>query len=191
MTRLKNQRIFSSETWESNGNLCHIVPRSNTTTARRPGEGKGSPVNFFQSTMPRSLSDFCRVSLKRFYWMKNATQSLACRYMKYRVSQLGYWICYACNWGMMCQKQGSRAGTSNYILQYLWDVITCPCPWYLLLTTLQNSVACSCVLSLVYVKYFTNTLLMPWSTNILSDADLAPCYPCGQSDVFYTNRTNV
>ena len=26
-----------------------------------------------------------------------------------------------------------EAGTSNYIPQYLWDVITCLCPWYLLL----------------------------------------------------------
>ena len=25
----------------------------------------------------------------------------------------------------------SRSGTSNYIPQILWDVITCPCPWYL------------------------------------------------------------
>ena len=39
--------------------------------------------------------------------------------------------------GVLCQKQVSRAGTSNYIIPYLWDVITCPCPWYLLLT--QNS----------------------------------------------------
>ena len=31
------------------------------------------------------------------------------------------------------QKQVSRAGTNNYISQYLRDVITCPCPWYLLL----------------------------------------------------------
>ena len=28
----------------------------------------------------------------------------------------------------------SRAGTSNYIPQHLRDVITCPCPWYLLVT---------------------------------------------------------
>ena len=34
----------------------------------------------------------------------------------------------------MCQKQVSRTGTSNYIPQCPWDVITCPCPWYLLLT---------------------------------------------------------
>ena len=27
-------------------------------------------------------------------------------------------------------QQISRAGTSNYIPQYLWDVITCPCPRY-------------------------------------------------------------
>ena len=26
-----------------------------------------------------------------------------------------------------------KAGTSNYIPQYLWDVITCPCPWFLVL----------------------------------------------------------
>ena len=30
------------------------------------------------------------------------------------------------NWGMLCQKHVSRAETSNYITQYLWDVITCP-----------------------------------------------------------------
>ena len=37
-------------------------------------------------------------------------------------------------WGVLCQKQVSRTGTSNYTPQILWDVITCPCPWYLLLT---------------------------------------------------------
>ena len=36
-------------------------------------------------------------------------------------------------WGVLCQKLVSRAGTSNYIPHFLWDVITCPCPWYLLL----------------------------------------------------------
>ena len=34
---------------------------------------------------------------------------------------------------ILCQKQISRAGTSNNIPQTLWDVITCSCPWYLLL----------------------------------------------------------
>ena len=34
---------------------------------------------------------------------------------------------------LVCQKQVSRAGTSNYIPQILKDAITCPCPWYLLL----------------------------------------------------------
>ena len=33
--------------------------------------------------------------------------------------------------GMLCQKQVSSTGTGNYILQYLWDVITCSCPWHL------------------------------------------------------------
>ena len=53
------------------------------------------------------------------------------------------------NPGVLCQKQVSRAGTSNYTLQYLWDVITCPCPWYLLRsgTTLQilwDVITCPC-----------------------------------------------
>ena len=36
-------------------------------------------------------------------------------------------------YGVLCQEQVSRAGSSNYIPQYLWDVITYPCPWCLLL----------------------------------------------------------
>ena len=31
--------------------------------------------------------------------------------------------------GVLRQKQVSRAGTSNYIPQILWGVITCPCHW--------------------------------------------------------------
>ena len=48
-------------------------------------------------------------------------------------STSGFWLAMAYIWEHLCQKQVSRAGTSNYIPQYLWDVITCPCPWYLLL----------------------------------------------------------
>ena len=45
-------------------------------------------------------------------------------------------------WGDgMCQKRVSRSGTSNYTPQYLCDVITCPCPWYLLLA--RESSNCS------------------------------------------------
>ena len=38
-----------------------------------------------------------------------------------------------CIRGRVYRKKISRAGLSNYIPQYLWDVITCPCHWYLLL----------------------------------------------------------
>ena len=34
--------------------------------------------------------------------------------------------CYI--WGLLCQKQVSMAGTSNFIPQILWFVITCLCP---------------------------------------------------------------
>ena len=33
---------------------------------------------------------------------------------------------------LVCQNQVSRTGTSNLTPRYLWDAITCPCPWYLL-----------------------------------------------------------
>ena len=36
-------------------------------------------------------------------------------------------------WWLVCQKQESSAGTSNYIPQYLWGVVTCPCLCYVLL----------------------------------------------------------
>ena len=32
--------------------------------------------------------------------------------------------------GLVCQKEVSSAGISNYIPQNLWDLITDPCPWY-------------------------------------------------------------
>ena len=37
---------------------------------------------------------------------------------------------YKC--GLVCQKHVLKTGTSHYILQILWAVITCPCPWCLL-----------------------------------------------------------
>ena len=46
--------------------------------------------------------------------------------------------CDPCIWRLAWQKQVARAGTSNYIPQYLWDVITCPCPRYLLLVHMSS-----------------------------------------------------
>ena len=45
------------------------------------------------------------------------------------VYNLSYYI-----WGVWCQRHLSRAGTSNYIPQYLWDVIMFHSPSYMLLT---------------------------------------------------------
>ena len=38
------------------------------------------------------------------------------------------------------EKHVSGAGANDYISQYLWDVITCPRPWYLLLTHNKSSI---------------------------------------------------
>ena len=71
---------------------------------------------------------------------------------------------------MLCQKQLSRAGISNYIPQYQWDVITYPCPWYLLLAQhssyhvqyiLRNMNTICALLCFVVVcngKFYSNSL---------------------------------
>ena len=43
-------------------------------------------------------------------------------------------------WELVCHKHVLRAGTSNYIPWILWDVISCPCPWYLPNNVFQESV---------------------------------------------------
>ena len=48
------------------------------------------------------------------------------------VWDISYHMLHAVTCGVLCQKQVSRAGSSNYIAQHLWDVITCCCPWYIL-----------------------------------------------------------
>ena len=55
-------------------------------------------------------------------------------------------------WGLLCQKRISRAGTSNYTPQHLWGVITCPCPWYLLLA--QHSTYGTCHDDVIKWKHF-------------------------------------
>ena len=52
--------------------------------------------------------------------------------VSYEISTQICCVSYEC--GALCQKQISRAGINNYIPQCLWDVIVCPCPWYLLPT---------------------------------------------------------
>ena len=54
-------------------------------------------------------------------------------------------------WGVLCQKQISRTGTSNYTPQYLWGVITCLRPWYLLLT--QHSSYDVLHIHVIYCRY--------------------------------------
>ena len=64
------------------------------------------------------------------------------------------------------KKQVSRAGSSNYIPQYLWDVITCPCPWYLLLTnksTIENNSRASFT--------FSFTVQTQWKFRFYSEPD--------------------
>ena len=50
----------------------------------------------------------------------------------------------------MAQKHISRAVTSSYIPQYLWVVIICPYPWYMLLAQHSWCVGCTYVTARLY-----------------------------------------
>ena len=76
----------------------------------------------------------------------------------------------------MCQKQVSREGTSNRVPEYLWDVITCTCPWYLLLTHTSPSVTTKTLQSVnttrwykQHINYGTPWLCLcePFSTSLI------------------------
>ena len=72
------------------------------------------------------------------------------------------------HWGPVCHKQVSRAEKSNYILQFLWDVLTCPCPWWLLLAH-TSPIQRSCHLSKInWISRCLKNMLL-----------LSPeCWPC-------------
>ena len=78
-------------------------------------------------------------------------------------------------WGVLYRNQVSRAGTSNYTPLLMWDVITCPCLWYLLLA--QQS-----TFDLRYM-HFTET---PWNMDMLYNLPL-PTHVLGIAYNFTTN----
>ena len=59
------------------------------------------------------------------------------------------------------QKHESRAGASHYIPQCLWDVITCPCPWCLLLAQ-QSYVLCGVWFAIIFHCMYWMTIGRPW-----------------------------
>ena len=105
--------------------------------------------NFIQSKTKRKKTTFVTSTLRQqrmfFNYAKLLLKIMASRGEKNDLrlhgrNQAACWVLrilslsWSINhWGLVCQKKVSRAWTSNYIPQYLWDVITSPCPWYLLL----------------------------------------------------------
>ena len=71
---------------------------------------------------------------KKINWRVRSNNLLCLALVKQRVYYIGMlmYVAYVTvlNWGVFCQKQVTRARTSNYIPQYQWNVINCPCPWY-------------------------------------------------------------
>ena len=59
------------------------------------------------------------------------------------------------NWGLVCQKQVSRAGTSNYNSRCMCDVNTCPCPGHLLLNCTRHTAMCIHVAKLSVIDFCT------------------------------------
>ena len=76
------------------------------------------------------------------------------------------------NWWVGCKKQVSRTGTSNYIPQHLWYVITCPCPRYLPLAhRFMVIIAWSWMTKSFYECIFKLLIMyMLWSTDDISES---------------------
>ena len=83
----------------------------------------------------------------------------------------------------VCQKFVSRAGTSNYIPYYLWDVITCHYPWYLLLA--QHSSFVNLCRSIIKCSASIphNSLFTFWK--------LGKIYAKSRCDIFYEKVNSV
>ena len=89
-----------------------------------------------------------RVSIYRteIAWLKSVFKMLLLLQVYYRHSPWIWckllitraWGCAHIR-GVPCQKQVSWAAACNYIWQYLWEVITCPCPWYSFPTQYSSS----------------------------------------------------
>ena len=79
-----------------------------------------------------------------------------------------------------CQKQVSRAGTSNYIPQYLWDVITCTWPWYLLQA--QHFWIMGLFISLLIMR----VILQHWHDNRPAESTYSTYFPYCISQWSYT-----
>ena len=60
-------------------------------------------------------------------------------------------------WRMLCQKHVLTAGTSNYTLQKLWNIITCPCSWYM-----QHNNTQECSLCCLKGQGIHNTRVYPY-----------------------------
>ena len=75
---------------------------------------------------------------------------------------------------MLCQKRLSRARTSNYIPQILWDVIICPCTWCLLLAP-------------VPLRLFSNVMTLYWhNMNVSKMSILLKLRPTNGGDIVLT-----
>ena len=80
-------------------------------------------------------------------------------------------------WGVLCQKQVTRAGPVNYVPQYLWDVIICSCLWYLLLAQhssydmeiILNSLALNITVASQFHRWYTPQCLTIWHSLVTNN----------------------
>ena len=83
---------------------------------------------FHHYTLPEQILTYCLLDPVEQTTMKYLV------HIKKIISQRYVWkLRIFCRDLTVFKKHVSWKAISNYIRQYLWDVITCPCPWYLLL----------------------------------------------------------
>ena len=92
--------------------------------------------------------------------------------------------------GVLCQKQISKAGAGNYIPGYMYDVNTCPCPWYLLLVqhylnNIDKTYGGLPEASNKYVKFYNLIIdiYFDFSERISYAAHMSLVIPCSKNQV--------
>ena len=100
--------------------------------------------------MVNKSKEFCLYNTFRIFQNTCNGNTVACHTWRSMGCRLWVWsVVYGLPQLLYSVLQVSRAGTSNYIPQYLCDVITCPCPWYLLRSSIYDCIikALDCVFS--------------------------------------------
>ena len=124
-----------------------VVKTTPTTMIRRPYQAFQGIVEICLMVMKRIPGNLLHTAVQKFYLQAiTLTKDDPVHY--WRPNNIIAMPNIPHIWGLVCRKQVSRPWTCNYLPQYLWELINCPRPWYLLLAHKSSYQSFVCLFSL-------------------------------------------